>query len=290
MLILKVLTQSLIDTASAGYHYTIYLSYNVGDPLLDSDSGFQRLLEVAGAMLEGSRLRGSRDVRIDFARAPSSAAVDATHGLSILFNAPTLQAYADGCDYFYLTNDDLQLVTPGWTDALVGALRDNPVLPNLGVSGGVDLSGAQPFVEFPFFHRTHVEIFASYGANPWVFHNWFEDNWVNDVYIPFDSMFLLKDVQLRNYEGLGGPQVGGRYFVKYHDVPCWYFKDVAQARTAVRTHLLGRLDAAAAKSPKVAAARTALEALDLRYCGGSREGTVTLLARSAPHEVPSAPC
>ena len=40
----------------------------------------------------------------------------------------------------YLANDDLVLVTHGWASAFVGALRSNPLWPNLGVAGAVDTS------------------------------------------------------------------------------------------------------------------------------------------------------
>lgn len=77
--------------------------------------------------------------------------------LSALFNIPTLAAYEDGCDYFYLVNDDLQFISLGWTELLVEPLAHNPLYQGLGVSGGVDLSDTiTPQIEFPFFHRTHV--------------------------------------------------------------------------------------------------------------------------------------
>ena len=43
-----------------------------------------------------------------------------------------------------------------------------------------------PQIEFPFFHRLHAAVlFPWCGANPWAFKNWFEDNWVTDIYAPF---------------------------------------------------------------------------------------------------------
>lgn len=118
-----------------------------------------------------------------------------SRALSALFNIPTLVAHAQGCDYFYLLNDDILLSTAGWTDAFVNALRSNPAQSNLGVAGAVDISDTiTPHVEFPFFHRTHVDIFDWCGGNPWLFRNWWEDNWVTDVYVPFSSVFYLKHI------------------------------------------------------------------------------------------------
>lgn len=30
------------------------------------------------------------------------------------------------------------------------------------------------------------------GVNPWLFKNWWEDNWLSDVYLPFSAVFLVK--------------------------------------------------------------------------------------------------
>lgn len=77
--------------------------------------------------------------------------------LSGLFNIPTLVAYEDGCDYFYIVNDDLLFKSQGWTESLIDPLLNNPVYPGLGVSGGVDVSDSEtPQIEFPFFSRVHV--------------------------------------------------------------------------------------------------------------------------------------
>lgn len=77
--------------------------------------------------------------------------------LAGLFNVPTLHAYYENCDYFYIVNDDLKFVSERWTEALIHPLQSNPLYSGLGVSGGVDVSDTPtPQIEFPFFHRTHV--------------------------------------------------------------------------------------------------------------------------------------
>lgn len=86
--------------------------------------------------------------------------------LSALFNIPTLLAYEEGCDYFYIGNDDLQFQSHGWTELLVNPLKNNPIFPGLGVSGGIDISDSiTPQIEFPFFHRTHVMIPSPYSSS-----------------------------------------------------------------------------------------------------------------------------
>lgn len=67
------------------------------------------------------------------------------------------QAYADNCDYFYQLVDDVQFISPGWSESYTEKLaRNNP--PNYGVVGF-------PFgdlISQPFVHRTHISIFGSF--------------------------------------------------------------------------------------------------------------------------------
>ena len=47
-----------------------------------------------------------------------------------------------------------------------------------------------------------MEIFHWCGANPWTFKNWWEDNWLSDIYVPFRSLFYSKYVVVSNYKGI----------------------------------------------------------------------------------------
>ena len=98
------------------------------------------------------------------------------------------------------------LTSLGWTEFFIEKLMSNPVLPGLGVAGGADTSDkVTPQIEFPFFHRLHVDMFRWCGANPWSFRNWWEDNWLTDIYLQFKSVFYLDTVTVRNYVGIGKP-------------------------------------------------------------------------------------
>ena len=41
-------------------------------------------------------------------------------------------------NYYYQINDDIRLSSRGWATELVGTLRANPYVPNLGVTGPLD--------------------------------------------------------------------------------------------------------------------------------------------------------
>lgn len=179
-------------------------------------------------------------------------------GLSILFNLPTLHAYAAGYEFFYLINDDLRFASARWTEVLTGELRRSTVVPHFGITGGLDISSPQHFAEFPFFHRLHVDIMGDEApAHPYMFHNWWEDNWMTDTYIPWNASYYRRDVLIENYAGLPDPSEregktdgdGGsdewpplpteprRYEAKHYQPPPFYIREVERARANVRRWL-----------------------------------------------------
>lgn len=125
-------------------------------------------------------------------------------------------------------------------------------MPHFGITGGLDISSPQPFAEFPFFHRLHVEILGDEApAHPYMFHNWWEDNWMNDVYIPWNASYYRRDILVQNYAGLEEEQKEGdvvekgvaikvepRRYEAVHDLPpAFYIREVERARTKVRQWL-----------------------------------------------------
>lgn len=54
-------------------------------------------------------------------------------------------------------NDDTQIVTPNWAEVFVEALANNPLAPNVGVTGPSDTHNRQIFTH-SFVHRTHFEV------------------------------------------------------------------------------------------------------------------------------------
>lgn len=200
--LLRALLPSLYATRSAGFDYKVYLIVNEHDKVFGNSNLVRLIFSMAKETWKDFFLQESLgDVDYEVVIVPDS--MTPKHALSGLFNHGTLRAYHDNCDYFYLVNDDLLLISPGWTELFTQSLLSSPMLPGLGVAGGVDVSDSiTPQIEFPFFHRTHVNIFHWCGANPWTFSNWWEDNWLTDVYIPFNAVFYESRVLLSNYVGL----------------------------------------------------------------------------------------
>ena len=98
-----------------------------------------------------------------------------------LWNALASQAYADGSDYFYQTNDDIELDTECWTERFVDELlQGSSVAPNFGIVGPRDGNNEAVMTQ-SFVHRTHLEVFGGHFYPP-VFRNWYSDNWAGRVY------------------------------------------------------------------------------------------------------------
>jgi len=212
------LLKSLYATCEPGYRYTVYVAANENDAILGNAKHVSRLFDLASEAfaeprqieIDKSSSTGTAGIKLgDFSDGQQCelvqykllslpATIVPSRSLSALFNLPTLASVAAGEEYVYLANDDLLLVSDQWTSRFVGALQTSPLWPNLGVAGGVDTSDTvTPQLEFPFFHRTHVELFSWCGANPWAFKNWFEDNWLTDIYTPFvGAVHYLKDVEV----------------------------------------------------------------------------------------------
>jgi hypothetical protein len=246
MPLFKVSLTSLCNTATASYHYTYFLCYTEGDPIFTNNSLIHELFNHTREKCDRWNVN---NLQIDFVLVPAGPRVTAKRGLSILFNLPTLVAYARGYEYFYLINDDLRFVTKFWTDKFVYSLVTSSVFPNFGITGGLDVSSPQPFLEFPFFHRTHIEILGDEApAHPYLFHNWWEDNWMNDLYLPWNSSFYLTDVIVCNYAGLqygvkedGTPIEPKRYESLHNVPPVFYINEVERGRRKIlhwlQTHL-----------------------------------------------------
>jgi hypothetical protein len=130
----KVLLPGFIQSTraemeSGAYDYVFYLGFDVGDPIYDNE-GQRALFEKTW---ESKMSFSKRKVVLKM------VAVEGTKGApSWAVCALAQQAYEDGADYIYQINDDSNLVTTGWTRKLIARIRDNPFLPNFGVTGPHD--------------------------------------------------------------------------------------------------------------------------------------------------------
>lgn len=167
MLLLKAFLPSLVRTAEPGYFYGVYLGYDEGDPLLDSEEGQQELRSLF-AKTVGSAPIELRAFRYADSRNRNVWAV----------NYVARECYFQGYDYFYRVNDDSAFHSQNWASRLVPRLQE---LNDFGVVGVLDKHNPRIFTH-SLVGRPHLEVFGYYF--PFEFGNYWSDDWITLVYTP----------------------------------------------------------------------------------------------------------
>lgn len=123
--LVRVLIPSLLktieDSEATMFTYKFYIGCDVGDRLYDNSTLKEAFHSVLSRLLFGFPVSYTVFSFDNMKGAPAR-----------LWSGIAQHAYADGCDYMYQLNDDLELITPGWTTAFVKTLQHNPVHPDLG--------------------------------------------------------------------------------------------------------------------------------------------------------------
>lgn len=167
--------------------FRLYLVYDEGDLYYDNMDNQNEMMNVIGEIINGSPITFKMIKAI-----PS-------HGNVVyLWNIAFQHAMDDDCDYFYQVNDDLEFITPNWTEKLILPLKENKNYPNLGVTGPLDLGNGKILTQ-SFVHKTHYDIFGFYY--PPIFKNWYSDDWLTLVYQ--NDTIRVSDVKVFNQQILG---------------------------------------------------------------------------------------
>jgi len=106
----------------------------------------------------------------------------------------------EGDEYFYQLNDDLKLITGNWTESFINKLMSSKIFPNFGITGPLDDNYSDKdknsLLTQSFCHKTHYLIFGY--LYPLAFKNWFSDDWISNVYNPFENNHMLKNIHVQN--------------------------------------------------------------------------------------------
>lgn len=95
-------------------------------------------------------------------------------------NYVTQLGYEAGADYFYRINDDTRLLANNWSSVFVHELAQMRPIPGLGVTGPGDAFAGKRLLTHSFVSRRHIECFGTHF--PFVFGNWYSDDWIQRVY------------------------------------------------------------------------------------------------------------
>lgn len=127
------------------------------------------------------------------------------HGrINAIWNFLAKDAYYDGCDYFFMSNDDMVFFTKGWvsrsTDSLDGDGSDEQHARPCRYLGIVRFKDEwAPWATYTFHvsSRLHLDIFGGvyYPVPYYSAHN---DYWIHNVYMGFDASKYRGEIRVRN--------------------------------------------------------------------------------------------
>lgn len=159
-----------------------------------------------------------------------------------IWNFIASEAYhAHKCDYFYPANDDLVLITAGWTARAVERLAACPLRPNFGVAAFTDI-WLYSSPTFHLTHRTHLDLFGglyypipSEGAH--------QDSWAFSVYQEWGCGTKFSSVKVRNRVRNATTTAGGRYDYNSNAEACDALEWIAASRPSIAQWLCAELRA-----------------------------------------------
>lgn len=214
--VLTSLWETIQPNETSKFWYSLYMGYDEGDVTFDSQEGMIAFRD------EVSRRSAGYAFDLVTVRFPPMAQ-DPVYIWNHLFR----QAYLDGCEYLFQLVDDITLRTKGWSEAYARSLAGHSP-PNYGVVG-FQVSGT--LISQPFVHRTHLDIFDTFY--PRVFHNWYGDTWLSDIYTDTKGKTALQQYHLVNTQIYGQKYMACAYGARFA-------QEVVDAKMKLRQWLSSR--------------------------------------------------
>lgn len=199
---LRAFMRTFGTTVEAGekkkFKFSIYYGYDSTDPVFGRSHLRRAFEDKAHNMLRDAGFKHD-DIRLVF------SPMYGLHGrINAIWNFLAKDAYYDGCDYFFMSNDDMVFFTKGWvaraTDSLAGigsvAGHKRPCR-YLGIVRFKDEWASWATFTFHVSTRLHMEIFGGvyYPVPYYSAHN---DYWIHYVYGGFDASKYRGEVKVRN--------------------------------------------------------------------------------------------
>ena len=127
------------------------------------------------------------------------------HGrINAIWNFLAKDAYYDGCDYFFMSNDDMVFFTKGWVARATDSLAGIGSVPghkrpcrNLGIVRFKDEWASWATFTFHVSTRLHMEIFGGVYY-PVPYNSAHNDYWIHYVYGGFQASKYRGEVKVRN--------------------------------------------------------------------------------------------
>lgn len=180
------------------FSFSIYYGHDSDDPVFGDPKLRAAFQEEANKILARAKFP-SGTVKLIF------TPLYGLHGrINAIWNVLAKDAYYDGCDYFFLSNDDMVFFTPAWVsrsrDSLSGL--GSPVghkrpCRYFGIVRFKDEWAKWATFTFHVSTRMHLEIFGGVYY-PVPYNSAHNDYWINLVYHRFDASKYRGEIRVRN--------------------------------------------------------------------------------------------
>jgi hypothetical protein len=199
---IRAFLRTFADTVTAGEResmkFAIYYGHDSDDPVF-GDEKLRGEFEGAARKLLEDKGFGADGVDLVF------TPLYGLHGrVNAIWNVMAKDAYYDGCDYFFMSNDDMVFFTPGWVAVAVQSLdgRGSPAKAkrpcrHFGTVRFKDEWASWATFTFHVSTRLHLDIFGG-TYYPVPYNSAHNDYWIHMVYKGFDASKFRGSVKVRN--------------------------------------------------------------------------------------------
>lgn len=195
---MRTFATTVTQEEKKSFQFSIYYGHDSDDPVFGEPKLQAAFSEEARSIL---RKQNFKDETVKFVFTP----LYGLHGrINAIWNMLAKDAYYDGCDYFFLSNDDMVFFTPGWVSIAHHSLNGIGAPPGhkrpcryFGIVRFKDEWANWATFTFHVSTRMHMEIFDGVYY-PVPYNSAHNDYWINFVYSHFDASKFRGEVKVRN--------------------------------------------------------------------------------------------
>lgn len=195
---LRTFATTVSKREQQSFKFSIYYGHDSDDPVFGDPKLRAAFIDEARAILKRNNFE---DHVVNLVFTP----LYGLHSrINAIWNMLAKDAYYDGCDYFFLSNDDMVFFTPAWVTAAYHSLSGIGAPPGhkrpcryFGIVRFKDEWANWATFTFHVSTRMHLEIFDTVYY-PVPYNSAHNDYWINFVYRQFDASKYRGEVKVRN--------------------------------------------------------------------------------------------
>lgn len=195
---MRTFATTITEGERRDFNFSIYYGHDSDDPVFGSPSLRAAFKSQAQQILHNA---GFAPDAVQLVFTP----LYGLHGrINAIWNVLGKDAYYDGCDYFFLSNDDMVFFTDGWVSRSRDSLNGIGAPPGhkrpckyFGIVRFKDEWASWATFTFHVSTRMHLEIFGGVYY-PVPYNSAHNDYWINFVYKQFDASKYRGEIKVRN--------------------------------------------------------------------------------------------